>query len=136
MIMAFLSFPAIAGVDRAVVPDGIVTLADAALRSALAAAVVWAGLGLFRARNVLVQKAAWGLVLAGALMMTLFAPWAARVEWIPAEATLVVPGQTWLRPLMSKLATPDPLDRAASPESSASAAAFAVIPVSTAPIAT
>ena len=42
----------------------IAELVEAALRSLLVAMAVWAGLQVFRVRNVLAQKAAWGLVLA------------------------------------------------------------------------
>ncbi len=74
----------------------LVALADAALRALLVAGIVWAGLRLLGLRNVVAQKAAWGLVLAGALLMPFAASWAARSAWLPAEATLVVPAQAWL----------------------------------------
>jgi len=74
----------------------LVALADAALRALLVAGIVWAGLRLLGMRNVVAQKAAWGLVLAGALLMPFAASWAARSAWLPAEATLVVPAQAWL----------------------------------------
>jgi hypothetical protein len=74
----------------------LVALADAAVRALLVAGIVWAGLRLLSTRNVIAQKAAWGLVLAGALLMPFAASWAARSAWLPAEATLVVPAQTWL----------------------------------------
>src|SRR5579863_8904565 len=74
----------------------LVALADAALRALLVAAIVWAGLRLLGMRNVIAQKAAWGLVLAGAILMPFAASWAARSAWLPAEATLVVPAQAWL----------------------------------------
>ena len=44
-------------------------LLEAALRSVLLALAVWAGLRIFSVRNVLAQKAAWGLVLVSALGM-------------------------------------------------------------------
>jgi beta-lactamase regulating signal transducer with metallopeptidase domain len=74
----------------------LVALADAAVRALLVAGIVWAGLRLLGMRNVIAQKAAWGLVLAGALLMPFAASWAARSSWFPAEATLVVPAQAWL----------------------------------------
>jgi hypothetical protein len=74
----------------------LVALADAAVRTLLVAGIVWAGLRLLGMRNVVAQKAAWGLVLAGALLMPFAASWAARSAWFPAEATLVVPAQAWL----------------------------------------
>ncbi len=74
----------------------LVALADAAVRALLVAGIVWAGLRLVGMRNVVAQKAAWGLVLAGALLMPFAASLAARSAWLPAEATVVVPAQTWL----------------------------------------
>jgi beta-lactamase regulating signal transducer with metallopeptidase domain len=74
----------------------LVALADAAARALLVAGIVWFGLRLLGVRNVVAQKAAWGLVLAGALVMPFAASWATRSAWLPAEATLVVPTQTWL----------------------------------------
>ena len=48
---------------------------EAALRALLAATAVWAGLRLLRIGNVLVQKAAWGMVLVAALAMPLAPRW-------------------------------------------------------------
>jgi BlaR1 peptidase M56 len=65
-------------------------LVEAALRSVLLALAVWIGLRMLGVRNVLAQKAAWGLVLAGALVMPMILPVAARVPAalvIPAEVT-------------------------------------------------
>src|SRR6266702_552985 len=93
------SFPAIAfGSSPGLFP----ALVDAALRSLLVAAAVWAGLRLLRAHNVVTQKAAWGLVLAGALLMPVVAPWAARLPWLPAKAMLVLPANPWLQWLTGK----------------------------------
>jgi hypothetical protein len=72
-------------------------LAGSAVRALLVAAIVWAGLRLLSMRNVIAQKAAWGLVLVGALLMPFAVSWAARSAWLPAEATLVVPAQAWLQ---------------------------------------
>jgi hypothetical protein len=135
MTMAFLSFPAIPGVDRALIRDSIVTLIDAALRSLLVAAAVWAGLRLFRARNVLVQKAAWGLVLAGALLMPFIAPWATHLPWVPAEATLVLPGQTWLRNLIDRPNAPKTLNKTPLPGGLSPVAPIDAASVSAAPVA-
>jgi hypothetical protein len=74
----------------------LLALGGAAVRALLVAAIVWAGLRLPGMRNVVAQKAAWGLVLAGALLMPFAVSWAARSAWLPAEATLVVPAQAWL----------------------------------------
>lgn len=62
-------------------------LLEAALRALLAAIAVWAGLRLLRVGNVLVQKAAWGLVLAAALAMPLMPHW----QVLPATAALRIP---------------------------------------------
>jgi hypothetical protein len=135
MTMAFLSFPAIPGVDQALIRDSIVMLIDAALRSLLVAAAVWAGLHLFRARNVLVQKAAWGLVLTGALLMPFIAPWAAHLPWVPAEATLVLPGQTWLRNLISRPNASKTLNNTPLPGGLSPVAPIDAASVSAAPLA-
>ena len=47
----------------------VALILEAALRALLAAVAVWAGLRLLGVGNVLVQKAAWGLVLVAALAM-------------------------------------------------------------------
>lgn len=74
-----------------------IPLIDSALRSLLVATAVWAGMRLLRARNVVAQKAAWGLVLAGGLLMPVLLPLAARLPWLPAKATLVVPAHPFLQ---------------------------------------
>jgi beta-lactamase regulating signal transducer with metallopeptidase domain len=67
------------------------TLIEAALRALLVALMVWAGLRLLRVGNVLAQKAAWGLVLAAALLMPLLMHW----QWLPANATVKLPVSAW-----------------------------------------
>jgi bla regulator protein blaR1 len=69
----------------------IPTMIEAALRSLLLALGVWAGLRIFRIRNVLAQKSAWGLVLASALLMPVLAPLAARWQLLPDNAAVVLP---------------------------------------------
>ena len=69
----------------------IPSLIEAALRSVLVAFAVWVGLQTFRVRNVLAQKAAWGLVLAAAVFMPMLLPLAARLPGFPARATLILP---------------------------------------------
>jgi hypothetical protein len=64
---------------------------EAAFRSILVAAVVWAGLKALRVRNVVAQKGVWGLVLAAALLMPLLAPLTARLQLLPVEATVALP---------------------------------------------
>jgi beta-lactamase regulating signal transducer with metallopeptidase domain len=69
----------------------ISTLVEAVLRSLLLALAVGLGLRAFRVRNVLAQKAAWGLVLVMALFMPLLVPMAARWQILPANATVLLP---------------------------------------------
>jgi beta-lactamase regulating signal transducer with metallopeptidase domain len=76
-------------------PGGILVLADAAVRALLVACIVGAALGVLAARHVPAQKTAWGLVLAGALLMPVLAPWAGNASWLPSSATLVVPAHAW-----------------------------------------
>ncbi len=86
-------------------------LLEAALRSMLLAFAVWIGLRLFAVRNVLAQKAAWGLVLASALLMPVVLPMAARVP-----SALVIPSKAFESLNAILRARP-----AASPASSATA---------------
>jgi beta-lactamase regulating signal transducer with metallopeptidase domain len=65
------------------------TFVEAALRSLLVACAVWTGLRVFRVRNVVAQKVAWGLVLAAAVLMPVLAPWLAQV--LPANAAFILP---------------------------------------------
>src|SRR3569833_3395655 len=90
-------------------------LLEAALRSVLLALAVWAGLRLFGVKNVLAQKAAWGLVLVSALGMPLLLPYAAA-HWsvLPANVRVVIPDdpQTLLEELQARIKTspqPKPL---------------------------
>jgi beta-lactamase regulating signal transducer with metallopeptidase domain len=69
---------------------------EAALRSLLLAMVVWGGLRALRVRNVVAQKAAWGLVLGAALLMPLLAPLAAR--FLPASAAVTLPFHSVAQP--------------------------------------
>ncbi|MGA7107781.1 MAG: M56 family metallopeptidase [Terracidiphilus sp.] len=68
----------------------IPTMIEAALRSMLVALAVWAGLRVFRVRNVLAQKACWGLVLAAALLMPLLVRWPALSRILPPNASFIV----------------------------------------------
>src|SRR3569833_4722321 len=93
-------------------------LLEAALRSVLLALAVWAGLRLFGVKNVLAQKAAWGLVLVSALGMPLLLPYAAA-HWsvLPANVRVVIPDdpQTLLEELQARIKTspqPKPLSEA------------------------
>ena len=68
----------------------IPTMIEAALRSMLVALAVWAGLRVFRVRNVLAQKACWGLVLAASLLMPLLVRWPALSRILPPNASFIV----------------------------------------------
>jgi hypothetical protein len=94
---------------------------DAAFRSLILAFAVAAGLRAFRVRNVIAQKAAWGLVLAAALLMPLLAPRLAR--WLPAYASVTLP----LRP-MAQPAQIEPVPQAAPPQKLSAGVAAAVLP--------
>src|SRR5579864_2251241 len=95
---------------QSLVPSGILSLVDAAARALLVACIVGAGLRLTAARHVPAQKAAWGLVLAGALLMPIMAPWAGSVAWIPAGATWVLPTHTWAEFVASRASALKPLN--------------------------
>ena len=85
-------------------PSGILVLLDAAARALLVACVVGGGLRILAARHVPSQKAAWGLVLAGALLMPVLAPWAGKAGWLPSSATLVVPTDALSQSILSRAA--------------------------------
>jgi hypothetical protein len=75
----------------------MIQLIEAALRAVLVALTVWAGLRVFRVRNVLAQKAAWGLVLACAVAMPLVMRW----QMLPASLAVRVPVTQWCAALKS-----------------------------------
>jgi beta-lactamase regulating signal transducer with metallopeptidase domain len=93
-------------------------LLEAAVRSALLGLAVWIGLRVFAVRNVLAQKAAWGLVLVSALIMPLVLPLA---EHMPA---VVIPSAA-VRSITTMLpqSSTTSQDRIASPVSSTHVAA-------------
>lgn len=110
----------------------ISVLIDAAFRSLLVGLMVALGLRTFRIRNVFAQKAALGLVLAGALAMPLLMPVADRLQLLPKSARIVLPAHpmTLLEELQARLQaksgsgtlpkpvaapTPDPLQQAEKP---------------------
>ena len=63
------------------------SLIEAAVRALLLGLAVWTGLRIFRVRNVLAQKAAWGLVLAMAFLMPMLMQWRSSID----GAALTVP---------------------------------------------
>jgi beta-lactamase regulating signal transducer with metallopeptidase domain len=95
----------------------IPSIFELALRSLLVASAVAAGLRLLRVRNVLAQKAAWGLVLAASLLMPLLMPMAARWQIVPAAATVVLPAHPWRAAF-----DPQPAPKAAAPLTATSTA--------------
>lgn len=78
---------------------------ESAIRSLLLGLAVFAGLRIFRVRNVLAQKAAWGLVLASAVVMPLLLPVAAKWQWRPAGFNIAVPAHpmTLLEELQARI---------------------------------
>src|SRR6516225_198784 len=75
----------------------LLTLADAALRSALLGGVVWLGLSLLRAANPYVQKASWTIVLVASLSMPLMMQWATLTITVqPAPAAQQAPAPVLL----------------------------------------
>jgi beta-lactamase regulating signal transducer with metallopeptidase domain len=80
-------------------------LVESVCRSLLVGLVVWAGLRALRVRHVVAEKAAWGMVLAAALLMPVVAPWAARWTALPAGIGVVLPAdsQTLLQELQARI---------------------------------
>jgi hypothetical protein len=93
----------------------ISVLLEAALRTLLVALVVWAGLRALRVSNVLAQKAAWGMVLAAALLM----PWAMRWQGWPAGIGVVLSAHPW-QTMQQPVGDARPTAKAAAPLSFAS----------------
>ena len=111
----------------ALVPVLLPILLGAALRALLAGIAVWLGLRLLRIGNILAQKAAWGLVLAGALAIPLLMPLAARRQWVPDYAAVRLPAIDW-----NELAGHRPSERiASSGQTEAAAASMSPRPTST-----
>lgn len=80
-------------------------LLESAIRSLLLALAVWIGLRVFRVRNVLSQKAAWGVVLASALAMPVVLPMASHWSVLPANVRVTIPSdpQTLLEELQARI---------------------------------
>ena len=80
-------------------------LVEAAFRSVFLALAVWMGLRLLKVRNVLAQKAAWGLVLAGAWRCRLVLPMASHWSVLPANVRVVLPAdpETLLEELQARI---------------------------------
>jgi len=82
----------------------LTVLLEAALRALIAALAVWAVIRLLRIRNVLTQKATWGLVLIAALAMPLLMRW----QWVPTWAAVNLPTPSWTKIAWAKMAAPTP----------------------------
>ena len=78
---------------------------EAALRSLLVGVAVAVGLRAFCVRNVLAQKAAWGLVLISALAMPLLLPITAQWHLLPAQVNVIFPAHpmTLLEELQNRI---------------------------------
>ena len=78
---------------------------EAAMRSLFVGLAVAAGLRIFRVRNVLAQKAAWGLVLISALAMPLLLPVTAQWNLLPRGVNVVLPAvpMTLLEELQARI---------------------------------
>jgi beta-lactamase regulating signal transducer with metallopeptidase domain len=100
-------------------------LIEAALRSLLVGLVVMSGLRVFRVRNVLGQKAAWGLVLLAAFAMPLLSPITARWQVLPPSATLMLPvhPMTLLEELQARIQAKSTSDRKPAPSATSTPAA-------------
>ncbi len=107
------------------------TFVEAALRSLLVAAMVGAGLRALAVRNVLVQKAAWGAVLAAALVMPLLMPAAAR--WPAARLVVHADAMTLLEELQARIRTKSAAQPTSRPVPQSLAGPVAVIPKKTQP---
>jgi beta-lactamase regulating signal transducer with metallopeptidase domain len=86
-------------------------LLEAALRALFAAVAVWAGLRILRIGNVVVQKAAWGLVLAAAIAM----PLAPRWLGLPVSAALHLPTIQWNQSTVSEPAPSPAIAQVSTP---------------------
>jgi beta-lactamase regulating signal transducer with metallopeptidase domain len=84
------------------------SLIEAAVRAVLLGLAVWTGLRIFRVRNVLAQKAAWGLVLAMAFLMPMLMQWRSSID----GAALTVPADR-VAQLKSLFAAPEQRENAA-----------------------
>ena len=67
----------------------IIEILEAAVRALVVALIVWGGLRLTRVRDVLAQKAAWGLVLGAALAM----PGLMRLKLQPVSIPVQIPSR-------------------------------------------
>jgi beta-lactamase regulating signal transducer with metallopeptidase domain len=97
----------------AFVSSAMVPVAAAALRGLAAALAVAGGIAVLRLRHVVAQKAAWTLVLAGAMLMPLtspwLSPWLAQQNWLPSwlpsasaiGSRIATQSQAWLESFRS-----------------------------------
>jgi bla regulator protein blaR1 len=76
-----------------VIPSLLTLVLEAALRALIAGLAVWAALRLLRVKNLIAEKAAWGLVLLAAIAMPLLMRW----QWVPGWAFVKIPAMHWVR---------------------------------------
>ena len=116
------------------IPALVPLILQASLQALFAAAAVWGGLRLLRVANVLVQKAAWGLVLVAALALPLVPHWqplpGSAVFRLPAIAQDQLPTSTMAsNSATTPTATPAPAEPSTPPRQHRAASQ----PVSTTP---
>jgi predicted nucleic acid-binding Zn-ribbon protein len=100
----------------ALVSSAMVPVAAAALRGLAAGLAVAGGIAALRLRHVVAQKAAWTLVLAGAMLMPLTSPWLARQNWLPAwlpspasaASRIAEQSRAWLESIRARREEPVP----------------------------
>ncbi len=101
----------------ALVSSAMVPVVSAALRDLAAALAVAGGIAILRLRHMVAQKAAWTLLLAGAMLMPLASPWLTpwleQQNWLPARlpgssalAAVRAQSQSWLKSFRSRKETP------------------------------
>jgi beta-lactamase regulating signal transducer with metallopeptidase domain len=73
------------------IPSASQVLVESAARASIAATGLWIGLRLLRVANARVQKAAWTMVLAAAIVM----PFLVRWQWRPTWAAVQLPVTSW-----------------------------------------
>ena len=84
------------------IPSQLTVLIEATVRALIAALAVWGVMRLLRIRNVLAQKAAWGLLLIAALAMPLLMRW----QSVPTWAAVNLPTPSWTKLALAKRAAP------------------------------
>jgi len=101
------------------IPSLFSVLLEAVFRALIAGVAVWGGLRLLRVKNLLAQKAAWGLVLMAGVAMPLLMRW----QWVPAWALVKLPAPSWMNAnhdaRISGYATAVPVMKVSAPDPAA-----------------